>query len=86
MKKVFWSEKLLIKLAIARKESIKITKSSKSTLIKTEMITRILIAVLKAKQAIAIRFQVNQTNNLQIWGQSPNILSAQVQRLIEKIN
>lgn len=86
MKKVIWSEKLLIKLAIARKESIKITKSSKSTLIKTEMITRILIAVLKAKQAIAIRFQVNQTNNLQIWGQSPNILSAQVQRLIEKIN
>ncbi len=76
MKKIFRSEKLLVKLAIARKESIKITKSSKSTLIKTEMITRILIAALKAKQAIAIRFQVNQTNNLQIWGQSPNILSA----------
>ena len=75
MKKNFWSEKLLIKLAIKRKELIKITKSSKSTLIKTEMITRILIAALKAKQVIAIRFQVNQTNNLQIWGQSPNILS-----------
>ena len=75
MKKVFRSEKSLIKLAIERKELIKITKSSKSTLIKTEMITRILIAALKAKQVIAIRFQVNQTNNLQIWGQSPNILS-----------
>ncbi len=76
MKKSFRSEKLLIKLAITRKESIKTTKSSKSTLIKTEMITRILIAALKAKQVIAIRFQVNQTNNLQIWGQDPNILSA----------
>ena len=75
MKKISRSEKLLIKLAIKRKELIKITKSSKSTLIKTEMITRILIAALKAKQVIAIRFQVNQTNNLQIWGQSPNILS-----------
>jgi hypothetical protein len=75
MKKVFRSEKLLIKLAIKKKELIKITKSSKSTLIKTEMITRILIAALKAKQVIAIRFQVNQTNNLQIWGQSPNILN-----------
>ena len=75
MKKIFGSEKLLIKLAIKRKELIKITKSSKSTLIKTEMITRILIAALKAKQVIAIRFQVNQTNNLQIWGQSPNISS-----------
>jgi hypothetical protein len=69
MKKIFGSEKLLIKLAIKRKESIKITKSSKSTLIKTEMITRILITALKAKQVIAIRFQVNRTNNLQIWGQ-----------------
>ena len=69
MKKIFWSEKLLIKLAIKRKELIKIVKSSKSTLIKTEMITRILITALKAKQVIAIRFQVNQTNNLQIWGQ-----------------
>jgi hypothetical protein len=59
MKKNFWSEKLLIKLAIKRKELIKITKSSKSTLIKTEMITRILITALKAKQIIAIRFQVN---------------------------
>ena len=75
MKKIFWSEKLLIELAIKRKELIKIVKSSKSTLIKTEMITRILITALKAKQVIAIRFQVNQTNNLQIWGQSPNILS-----------
>jgi hypothetical protein len=75
MKKIFESEKLLIKLAIKRKELIKIAKSSKSTLIKTEMITRILIAALKAKQVIAIRFQVNRTNNLQIWGQSPNILS-----------
>jgi len=75
MKKIFKSEKLLIKLAIKRKELIKIIKSSKSTLIKTEMITRILIAALKAKQIIAIRFQVNRTNNLQIWGQSPNILS-----------
>jgi hypothetical protein len=69
MKKIFWSEKLLIKLAIKRKELIKITKSSKSTLIKTEMITRILITALKAKQIIAIRFQVNRTNNLQTWGQ-----------------
>ena len=69
MKKIFGSERLLIKLAIKRKELIKITKSSKSTLIKTEMITRILIAALKAKQVIAIRFQVNRTNNLQIWGQ-----------------
>ena len=69
MKKNFWSEKLLIKLAIKRKELIKITKSSKSTLTKTEMITRILITALKAKQIIAIRFQVNRTNNLQIWGQ-----------------
>ena len=75
MKKNFWSEKLLIKLAIKRKELIKITKSSKSTLIKTEMITRILITALKAKQVIAIRFQVNRTNNLQIWGRNPNILS-----------
>jgi len=74
--KIFRSEKLLIKLAIKRKELIKIVKSSKSTLIKTEMITRILITALKAKQVIAIRFQVNRTNNLQIWGQSPNILSA----------
>ena len=69
MKKIFGSEKLLIKLAIKRKELIKIAKSSKSTLIKTEMITRILITALKARQVIAIRFQVNRTNNLQIWGQ-----------------
>ena len=69
MRKIFRSEKLLIKLAIKRKELIKIAKSSKSTLIKTEMITRVLITALKAKQVIVIRFQVNQTNNLQIWGQ-----------------
>jgi hypothetical protein len=69
MRKIFKSEKLLIKLAIKRKESIKIAKSSKSTLIKTEMITRVLITALKAKQVIVIRFQVNRTNNLQIWGQ-----------------
>ena len=69
MKKIFGSEKLLIKLAIKRKELIKIAKSSKSTLIKTEMITRVLITALKAKQVIVIRFQVNRTHNLQIWGQ-----------------
>ena len=69
MKKTFGSEKLLIKLAITRKELIKITKSSKSTLIKTGMITRILTTALKAKQVILIRFQVNRTNNLQMWGQ-----------------
>ena len=74
--RIFRSEKLLIKLAIKKKELIKTTKSSKIVLIKTEMITRILITALKAKQVIAIRFQVNRTNNLQIWGQSPNILSA----------
>ncbi len=73
--KIFRSEKLLIRLAIKRKELIKIVKSSKSTLIKTEMITRILITALKARQVIAIRFQVNRTNNLQIWGRNPNILS-----------
>ena len=69
MRKIFRSEKLLIKLAIKRKELIKIVKSSKPTLIKTEMITRILITALKAKQVIMIRFQVNRTNNLQMWGQ-----------------
>ena len=69
MKKVFKSEKLLIKFAIKKKELIKTTKSSKPVLIKIEMITRILIAALKAKHVIAIRFQVNRTNNLQIWGQ-----------------
>jgi len=74
--RTFRSEKSLIKLAIKKKELIKTTKSSESVLIKIEMITRILIAALKAKQVIAIRFQVNRTNNLQIWGQSPNILSA----------
>jgi hypothetical protein len=76
MKKIFRSEKSLIKLAIKKKELIKTTKNSKPVLIKIEMITRILIAALKAKQVIEIRFQVNRTNNLQIWGQSPNILSA----------
>ena len=69
MKKIFGSEKLLIKLAIKRKELIKIVKSSKSSLIKTEMITRILITALKAKQVISIRLQVNRTNNLKMWGQ-----------------
>ena len=73
LRKIFRSEKLLIKLAIKMKESIKITKSSKPALIKIEMITRILIAALKAKQVIAIRFQVNRTNNLLIWGQNPSI-------------
>ena len=71
--KIFRSEKLLIKLAIKKKELIKTTKSSKPVLIKIEMITRILIAALKAKQVIAIRFQVNRTNNLLIWGQNPSI-------------
>ena len=71
--KIFRSEKLLIKLAIKRKKLVRITKSSKSTLIKTEMITRILITALKAKQVIAIRFQVNQTNNLLIWEKDPSI-------------
>ena len=66
--KIFRSEKSLIKLAITKKELIKTTKSSKLVLIKIEMITRILITALKAKQIIAIRFQVNRTNNLQIWG------------------
>ena len=69
MRKIFKSEKLLIKLAIKRKELIKITKSSQSTLIKIEMITRILITALKAKQVISIRLQVNRTNNLKMWGQ-----------------
>ena len=69
MKKIFGSERLLIKLAIKRKELIKIVKSSKPSLIKTEMITRILITALKAKQVISIRLQVNRTNNLKMWGQ-----------------
>ncbi len=73
MKKIFRSEKSLIKLAIKEKELIKTTKSSKPVLIKIEMITRILIAALKAKQVIAIRFQVNRTNNLLIWGQNPSL-------------
>jgi hypothetical protein len=76
MKKIFRSEKSLIKLAIKKKELIKTTKNSKPVLIKIEMITRILITALKAKQVIAIRFQVNRTNNLQIWGQNPDISSA----------
>jgi hypothetical protein len=71
--KVFRSEKSLIKLAIKKKELIKTTKSSKPVLIKIEMITRILVAALKAKQVIAIRLQVNRTNNLLIWGQNPSI-------------
>ena len=71
--KIFRSEKSLIKLAIKKKELIKITKSSKPVLIKIEMITRILIAALKAKHVIAIRLQVNRTNNLLIWGQNPSI-------------
>jgi hypothetical protein len=73
MKKIYRSEKSLIKLAIKKKELIKTTKSSKSATIKIEMITRILIAALKAKQVIAIRFQVNRTNNLLIWGQNPSL-------------
>jgi hypothetical protein len=76
MKKVFELERSLIKLAIKKKELIKITKSSKPTLIKIEMITRILTVALKVKQVMAIRFQVNRTNNLQIWGQNPSISSA----------
>ena len=71
--RTFRSEKSLIKLAIKKKELIKTMKSSKPVLIKTEMITRILITALKAKQVIAIRFQVNRTNNLLIWGQNPSI-------------
>ena len=67
--KIFRLEKSLIKLAIKKKELIKTIKNSKTALIKLEMITRILITALKAKQVIAIRFQVNRTNNLQIWGQ-----------------
>ncbi len=73
MKKIFRSETSLIKLAIKKKDLIKTMKNSKSILIKIEMITRILIAALKAKQVIAIRFQVNRTNNLLIWGQNPSI-------------
>ena len=71
--KIFRSEKLLIKLAMKKKELIKTTKSSKPVLIKIEMITRILIAALKAKHVIAIRLQVNRTNHLLIWGQNPSI-------------
>jgi hypothetical protein len=71
MRKVFKSEKLLVKLAIKMKELIRITKSSKSTLIKAEMITRVLITTLKARQVIETRFQVNQANNLKVWGQKP---------------
>ena len=71
--KIFRSEKSLIKLAIKKKELIKTTKSSKPVLIKIEMITRILIAALKAKRVISIRFQINRTNNLLIWEQNPSI-------------
>ncbi len=82
MRKVFKSESPLIKLAIKRKELIKTMKSSKSVLIKIEMITRILIAALKAKQVIAIRFQVNRTNNLLISGQK----SQHIMSLITEVN
>ena len=71
--KIFRSEKSLIRLAIKKKELIKTTKSSKPVLIKIEMITRILIAALRTKHVIAIRLQVNRTNNLLIWGQNPSI-------------
>ena len=71
--KIFRSEKSLIRLAIKKKELIKTMKSSKPVLIKIEMITRILIAALKAKHVIAIRLQVNRTNNLLIWGQNPSM-------------
>jgi hypothetical protein len=71
--KIFRSKESLIKLAIKKKELIKTTKSSKPVLIKIETITRILIAALKAKHVIAIRFRVNRTNNLLIWGQNPRI-------------
>jgi hypothetical protein len=67
MRKTLRSEKLLIKLAIKRKELIKTTKSSRLTLITVERITRVLITALKVKQVIAIRFQVNILNNLQVW-------------------
>ena len=75
MRKTLRSEKLLIKLAIKRKELIKTTKSSRLTLIKVERITRVLIAALKVKQVIAIRFQVNILNNLQVWGKSCHVMN-----------
>ena len=75
MRKTLRSEKLLIKLAIKRKELIKTTKSSRLTLIKVERITRVLITALKVKQVIAIRFQVNILNNLQVWGKSCHVMN-----------
>jgi hypothetical protein len=75
MRKTLRSEKLLIKLAIKRKELMKTTKSSRLTLITVERITRVLITALKVKQVIAIRFQVNILNNLQVWGKSCHVMS-----------
>ncbi len=75
MRKTLRSEKLLIKLAIKRKELIKTTKSSRLTLITMERITRVLITALKVKQVIAIRFQVNILNNLQVWGKSCHVMN-----------
>jgi hypothetical protein len=75
MRKTLRSEKLLIKLAIKRKELIKTTKSSRLTLITVERITRVLITALKVKQVIAIRFQVNILNNLQVWGKSCHVMN-----------
>ena len=75
MRKTLRSEKLLIKLAIKRKELIKTTKSSRLTLITVERITRVLITALKVKQVIAIRFQVNILNNLQVWGKSCYVMN-----------
>ena len=75
MRKTLRPEKLLIKLAIKRKELIKTTKSSRLTLITVERITRVLITALKVKQVIAIRFQVNILNNLQVWGKSCHVMN-----------
>ena len=75
MRKTLRSEKLLIKLAIKRKELIKKTKRSRLTLITVERITRVLITALKVKQVIAIRFQVNILNNLQVWGKSCHVMN-----------
>ena len=75
MRKTLRSEKLLIKLAIKRKELIKTTKSSRLTLITVERISRVLITALKVKQVIAIRFQVNILNNLQVWGKSCHVMN-----------
>ena len=75
MRKTLRSEKLLIKLAIKRKELIKTTKSSRLTLITVDRITRVLITALKVKQVIAIRFLVNILNNLQVWGKSCHVMN-----------